>query len=241
MSNLIISGGLSSVRVLGKSVEPVAMVEPASTFTGVTVSDNGGKVRLTGAGSHGITAAISVTPGDINIYISGGDGWTAGMHRITGIDTDTTGTVIDLDTDYDAGMGSPMVVLENTEVTLAAINVPPLQPDSMIRVDYSFSSTDSSSSAKGIRCKLNTTNFASYSTTTSPTHRKVVVIHNRGTTSSQISGWPSGVSTSSEGNTSSSLTYGSVDTSVPTLIKLAVLPSLANIVQRLNRYSVELI
>lgn len=63
MSNLIISGGLSSVRVLGKSVEPVAMVEPASTFTGVTVSDNGGKVRLTGAGSHGITAAISVTPG----------------------------------------------------------------------------------------------------------------------------------------------------------------------------------
>lgn len=43
MSNLIISGDLSSVRVLAKSVVPITLIQPATTFTAATPTDGGGR------------------------------------------------------------------------------------------------------------------------------------------------------------------------------------------------------
>lgn len=223
--------------VIGKSAVPISLVEPAVTFTNASPSSAaaGADTLLTSAGVHGLTAAVSVGS---SIYISAGTGWTVGFHTITAIAVDTTGTTIQIDTPFDAGFGIPTIALADTEVTLARVTVPPLLPDSMIWVDTSFSSTDTTATQKIYRIRLNTMNFYSVGATTTPTNRRATIIQNRGSTDSQVSGFASAFV--GEGSSAASLITATEDTSVTSILNMAARPAAANVPIVLERYLVQI-
>lgn len=217
-----------------------SFVEPAATFINTTPTDNGaGKTVLTSAGTHGLTNAIVVTPGDINIYVSAGTGWTPGFYKILAIDLDTTGVAITIDYPFSVSLGTPTIALANTEVVVASVIIPPLQANSIVELCTSYTSPDTSATNKGIRVRYEGTFIYSTSMTTSPTNRRVTTIHNRNSTSSQVTGM-SITNVSGEGNNANAVVDLTVDTSVPTTITLGAQPAAANIVMTLESYYVVL-
>lgn len=236
MSNLIISGGLSSVRVLGKSAEPITLIQPAATFTAVTPTDGGGgTIVLTSAGAHGLTAARAVGSA---IYISGGTGWTAGFYPVTAVDLDTTGVAVTVTGTFDGGMGSPTIALANTEVTMAAIGIPPLSANSMLEYIASWGYTNSAN-AKTLRSRFGGNQVTSGGPTTTASFSLRKVIINRGTTNSQLIA--TALADGSLGSTTASYGALSVDTSVATQLTLTAQPAAANEVVRLELYQVSLL
>jgi hypothetical protein len=76
------------------SLEPVALVEPASTFVTLTYADNAGDVKLVSAGVHGLTNAVSQ---GASLYITWTGGTaTTGFYEVVDADTDTEEVTIDL-------------------------------------------------------------------------------------------------------------------------------------------------
>lgn len=223
--------------IAGKSAVSISLVEPAATFTAVTPSSasGGADTLLTSAGVHGLTSAVSV---GANIYISAGTGWTVGLHKITAIAVDTTGTTIQIDTPYDAGMGTPTISLVNTEAVFASIVIPPLLPNSFIRISISTSHSDTTATSKVIRVKLGSTSFSSVTVTSQPNNSKVFWIANRGSTSSQINNFPLNASIG-QGNTAAAYTTGTEDTSIASTLTIVSLPGAENIVAKLESYFIE--
>lgn len=232
-------GGVDSViQMVGKSAVAQSLVEPAATFTSATPTDGGGgTIVLTSAGAHGLTAAVAV---GYPLYISAGTGWTPGFYPITALDLDTTGVAITITGVFDAGMGSPTIALANTLVVLATVSIPVLGSDSVIRVDSTFTSPDTSATNKSIRVRLGATSFYATGLTTSPNNGRVTVIHNRGVTNSQIARVAAS-GASGEGNSATPPTTGAEDTSVPTLLTFTAQPAAANVPMTLERYLVEVL
>jgi len=82
----------------------VSVVGAASTFgaVGTNWDSNSGNVRLTGAGAHGLTTAVVITPAiNTGVYVTwtGGSG-VNGVYPVTAIDTDTTGTKLTINLPY---------------------------------------------------------------------------------------------------------------------------------------------
>lgn len=82
----------------------VSVVGAASTFgaVGTNWDSNSGNVRLTGAGAHGLTTAVVITPAiNTGVYVTwtGGSG-VSGVYPVTAIDTDTTGTKLTINLPY---------------------------------------------------------------------------------------------------------------------------------------------
>ena len=82
----------------------VSVVGAASTFgaVGTNWDSNSGSVRLTGAGAHGLTTAVVITPAiNTGVYVTwtGGSG-VSGVYPVTAIDTDTTGTKLTINLPY---------------------------------------------------------------------------------------------------------------------------------------------
>jgi hypothetical protein len=76
------------------SLEPVALVEPASTFVTLTYADNAGDVKLVSAGVHGLTNAVSQ---GASLYVTWTGGTaTTGFYEVVDADTDTEEVTIDL-------------------------------------------------------------------------------------------------------------------------------------------------
>ena len=76
------------------NLEPVALVEPASTFVTLTYADNAGDVKLVSAGVHGLTNAVSQ---GASLYITWTGGTaTTGFYEVLDADTDTDEVTIDL-------------------------------------------------------------------------------------------------------------------------------------------------
>ena len=128
--------------VLG-NLSVVSLVQPASTFTGLTYSDNGGLVQLDSAGAHGLTAAVAVGE-DVYITWVSGDG-VNGFYEITALDADTTGVEITIDLPFVAGLGTPTVALANSAVTLGSVTVPgwAMGVGGGMEIDALFSMTNS--------------------------------------------------------------------------------------------------
>jgi hypothetical protein len=128
--------------ILG-NLSVVSLVQPASTFTGLTYSDNGGFVQLDSAGAHGLTAAVAVGE-DVYITWAGGDG-VNGFYEITALDADTTGVEITIDLPFVAGLGTPTVALANSAVTLGSVTVPgwAMGVGGGMEIDALFSMTNS--------------------------------------------------------------------------------------------------
>lgn len=216
----------------------VALIEPAATFTNTTPSSSGGgtTTTLTSAGAHGLTAAVAV---GASIYISAGTGWTVGFYTITALDLDTTGVAITINVAYSAGFGTPTIALINTEVNMAAVNIPPLAANSYITVDSTWGLT-TSANGKVHRIRLGGTIFFATSATTSLSQRTVSIISNRNATNSQLGtvGSAGAFSTSGVGTTSGATTTGTIDTSVTTSLVITAQPAAANEIMALDRYIV---
>lgn len=235
MSNLIISGDLGSVRVLAKSAVPITLIQPATTFTAVTPTDGGGgTIVLTSAGAHGLTAARAVGSA---IYISGGTGWTAGFYPVTAVDLDTTGVAVTITGTFDGGMGSPTIALANTEVTMAAIGIPPLSANSMFEYIASWRYTNSSST-KTLRSRFAGNQIQSTSPTTTAAYSTRKIIANRGATNSQII--TTALADGSLGASTATYPTLSVDTSIATALTFTAQPAVNNVVT-LESYVVTLL
>jgi hypothetical protein len=214
---------------------PQSVIMPASTFTTVTPTSGGsGLITLTSAGIHSLTEGRAVGS---RLFISGGTLWEPGYYPITAIPSTTSVTISGT---FDAGMGNPTIALANTEVTFLDIPIPALLPNSVIRVDCSVSSVDTSAS-KTFRVKLGSGTFiaSSVTLTSSPNNRKVTVIHNRNSTDSQIAGITLGAA-SGEGNTGTPTATGTEDTSIPSVIYLTAQCPTANVPLVLERHFVEI-
>jgi hypothetical protein len=92
------------------SLEPVSLVEPASTFVTLTYADNAGDVKLVSAGVHGLTNAVSQ---GASLYVT----WTGG--------TATTGfyEVVDADDKPDEVTIDLPYVSSTVTITIAAPGV----------------------------------------------------------------------------------------------------------------------
>lgn len=227
--------------IVGKSAVPITAISPAATFTSTTVDDNGGSVRLTSSGAHGLTTAVAVTPGNVNLYISAGTNWTPGLYEITGLDTDTTGVAITINLAYDATLGSPTIALANTEMILASLEIPELLENSIIEIDHSFSSSNSGNNKRHI-IELEGTEFYGPTVTTSPYTRGITIIQNRGVTNSQIGGFGVAASaTSGVGAINAAQPTASIDTSVQTTLDFKCRCTNENEISTLERYLVKCI
>jgi len=76
------------------SLEPVSLVQPASTFVTLTYGNDSGDVKLVSAGVHGLTNAVS-QGADLYITWTGGAA-TTGFYEVLDADTDTKEVTIDL-------------------------------------------------------------------------------------------------------------------------------------------------
>lgn len=234
-------GGVDSViQVLAKSAEPITLIQPATTFTAATPTDGGGgTIVLTSAGAHGLTAAVAVGK---SIYISGGTGWPSGVYEVTAVPVDTTGTTFTISGTFDAGMGSPTIALANSVAAVLQIPVPPLQANSAVVANFSFSSTDLTATVKRCRLLLGSTAFFNPSLTTAPNGCAEFTIQNRGVTNSQVGSMPLAASSNAGYGTSNSTHItSSIDTSIPTTLSIELLAASANVPVTLERYVVTLL
>jgi len=236
----VVSDGTALVSRSNTAVP--TLICPAATFTATTPSSAaaGADTLLTSAGVHGLTTFVAITSGASYIYISGGTNWTVGFHKITAIAVDTTGVTIQIDTPYNAGFGTPTIILANSGslVPMLALTVPPLGLNGEIVLDLSPFVT-ASPNAKNLKIRLESTEFfaptMANGTGMSGTVGSSFVIYNQNSTSSQKASvgplsYNGIVSASADGST------GSVDTSVQTTLNVYYSPSTANERCGISRY-----
>ncbi len=226
------------------TVKSTALVCPASTFTSVSVASAaaGADTQLSSAGTHGLTTAVCVTAGASYIYISGGTGWTVGFHKINTVTESGGALVFTIDTPYNAGFGTPTIVLANsgTDVVLETITLPRLRANSKVTLDVS-PIVPTSGNNKNFKVKLGATALvsAAYSNTTvTVSNRAQHVFYNRASVSSQVGGVgsanPSGIGTSSLAHPTAT-----IDTSTGTAqLTLSFSPAAANEVCAIEAYEV---
>ncbi|SFJ04330.1 hypothetical protein [Nitrosomonas sp. Nm34] len=177
--------GPSGAPLQAYSGVPVKLITPATTFTGITVSDNGaGKVLLAGAGPHGLTAADAI---GANIFIvTASAGWIGlAIHKIISLDADVTGNKIGIDLAF-ASQAAPIMALGNIVINYILATIAPLGPNSIIKADALVSLKNSANpkslSYRTLALKIsevnNLINMSSY--------RFQARIHMRGTNQSQI-------------------------------------------------------
>lgn len=240
----VLSNGLALVS--RSNVATPTLVVPATTFTSAAVNNVGSKVELdttsTSGGAHGLTNAVAA---NCYIYVAGGANWTVGFHKINSIAIDTTGKKIQLDTAYDAGLGTPTIVLAGPSATLVpmlAITIPPLTKNGEVVLDLTPDITNSTN-AKNLKIKLNSTEFfaPTYGSATgiSITKGTSYVIYNRNDTQIQkASAGPTSVD--GIGTSSSACATGIVDTSQETTLNVYYNPSTANERCGIDRYRVKI-
>lgn len=226
------------------TVKSTALVCPASTFTSVSVASAaaGADTQLSSAGTHGLTTAVCVTAGASYIYISGGTGWTVGFHKINTVTESGGALVFTIDTPYDAGFGTPTIVLANsgTDVVLETITLPRLRANTKVTLDVSPIIPNTANN-KNFKVKLGATTLvnAAYSqTTVTIANRAQHVFYNRASVSSQIGGTgsanPSGI-----GSSGAAHPTAAIDTSTGTAqLTLSYSPAAANEVCAIEAYEV---
>lgn len=202
------------------------VISPAATFTSVTASTaaSGADTLLTSAGVHGLTSAGAV---DTYIYISGGTGWTVGLHKITAIAVDTTGTTIQIDTPF-ASQGTPTIALAGTELSIYEWNLPPLTVRGNVKFDITVDYDGSTASkvvkvrhgAAGSAANAGTVLYENNETDNAPISRFTGGFHNKGATAVQ-EGFNAKGSTSGTGNVNAGISaVGAIETNVATILKV---------------------
>ena len=167
--------------IVFKSGEPISVICVASTFTGLSYANNGGKVQITSAGVHGLTTSPAV---GANVYVSwsGGTG-TNRLYKVLSVDSTTSITV---DLLHVAGLGTPVVVKANAVFMVAALTLPPLTGTSKIRCEFNSDITGSTNN-KVVSFYLNSSEAISANILTAATLQNNFrgLISNMGATNSQ--------------------------------------------------------
>lgn len=135
--------------------QSVRYVVPAGTFGSATVGDNGGFVQLTGAGAHGLTNAVCISPGKASIWVTGGTaGLAVGFHQIRSF-TDGT-SVLTLETAYSSAGTATTIRAGGADTVLETITLPRLSANSRVNTKatlfYSSAATN-----KNFKLKLGAT------------------------------------------------------------------------------------
>lgn len=90
----------SITRFSGKAYNSTGIVSAVAvetTFGAATMSAQSGRVLITGAGAHGLTAAVCINALGTGVYINWTDGvGVAGIYTVNAIAVDTSGTTIRL-------------------------------------------------------------------------------------------------------------------------------------------------
>lgn len=222
-----------------------ALVCPAATFTAATptTAAAGADTLLTSAGVHGLTTAACITAGDSYIYISGGTGWTVGFHKITAIAVDTTGVTVQIDTPFDAGFGTPTIVLANsgTDVVLETITLPRLSTNSRVTTRVTTHHPNTANN-KNFKLKLGGTALyvPNYSNATVALSNSLEYsFYNRDSVSSQVAS-VGNLSPTGFGSSSQPCSTSAIDTGTGTAqITLSYSPATANEVCGIEAYEVE--
>jgi hypothetical protein len=224
--------------VLAQNGTGLPFIEPAATFTSVSVSDNGGNVQLSSAGVHGLTTSPAAGK---SIYVSAGTGWTVGFYTILTVD-DTDSITIDLA--YDAGLGSPTIALANTEVTAYSITVPGglIGSNGYINL-YILATCTNNANVKTIRAKLGGTTYFDPnlaadldSSSGAAFERKIA---NRNSQSSQVVISKSSVASYS--TVPAANTSGTVNTAIDQTLAITLQPSTENDNLKIEAYSIEVV
>lgn len=220
-------GDTFNMYIAGKSATRVSAIAPAATFTNTTPTSaaGGADTLLTSAGVHGLTSAVAVGNA---IYISAGTGWTVGLHTITAIAVDTTGTTIQIDTPFDANMGTPTIVLANNIITLVSITIPPLRDNSLIELDITWGSTASGNTKTPRIDYGGTLYYGTGYAANAAFVRTQYNIQNQNSLTSQKGCYPRATLTSFGTTTGTPLPTSTVDTSVATTLTLSATPNVAN-------------
>ena len=214
----MLSDGTGWVPVSGSvihrdSARSTMFVCPTSTFGTANVDNDGsGYARLTGAGAHGLTNAVCISPGKASIWITGGTaGLTTGFHQIRSF-TDGTSVLV-LETAY-SSTGTATCRLNNagTDITLETVTLPRLAANSKITVNATTLHTNTANN-KNFKIKLGGTNLvaATFASLGASSGNKFS-IYNRSSVSSQVSGAGSAQPTGLGGSSTSPAT-SSIDTS----------------------------
>jgi hypothetical protein len=212
----------------------LALIQPAATFTDITVSDNGGNVQLSSAGVHGLTTTPAAGK---SIYISAGTGWEAGFSTIISVDdTDS----ITLNVPYDVGLGSPTIALAGTEVTAYSVPIPGglLGPNGHMCI-YLLATCTNDANSKTIRVKLNSTAYVEVDLASTSGGAFERVIANRNSQASQVAILKSQIA--SYGTVSSANTSGTVNTAIDSTLTITLQPYTANDNLKIESYSIEIV
>ena len=220
-----------------------AIIFPAATFiSAYTIDNNGGNVRITGAGAHGLTTAVAITAGASYISITGCTNMTAGLYLITALDTDTTGVKITINQAYSASITVTAITLANgADTTLLSVTIPPLTPNGSVIVDCSWQWTnDAGTVAKNPAIKLGGTVFSQPSASTAASvamHLTPLKIQNRNNQLIQLGNYASASAVGSlVGGVPAS---GAVDTTIATTMLFTGKPANANIRMWLDSVLIE--
>lgn len=206
------------------------VIEPAATFTTVSVADNAGNAQLTSAGVHGLTTGVAVGK---SIYVSAGTNWTSGFYGILSVD-DTTSITIDLA--YDETLGSPTIALANTEVTLATVTIPAgvLGTTGRLVVNDLWEVTNSANN-KVTDVKLSTTSIGEVTLTTVDSQLEQRHVWNTAVDAQVFFAGPA-----SFGSVATAVSTGAVDTSSAVSLTFTAKPAAENEFVELKAYSVEI-
>ena len=204
--------------IVFKSGVPISVICVASTFTGVTYANNGGKVQLVSAGVHGLTTSPAV---GASVYVSwaGGTG-VSGLYNVLSVD-DTLKFTIDLA--HAAGLGTPTVAVANTEITVCTFSCPALAANSLVE-NMVLVKGNGSASTKIPRVRFDGNMINFFVTTTGATIRVDGYFKNINATNSQIS--TSNVAPQS--NSSSTISPQSFETAAPKPITVTFQNTAAN-------------
>lgn len=130
------------------------IVAPAATFITYTfaTANGGAETKITGAGVHGLTAAVAV---GAYIRISANTGgtvpWTVGLYQITAV-TDGGSDLTVVNSFPGAGLlGAPTIALAGTELEVERLHLPPLTDTGSFRGAISTENTGTSSKPTRIR------------------------------------------------------------------------------------------
>lgn len=154
-SNGTIWESVGAFQMLATSAVPLGYVAPnnttfstittVATGSGGTGGGAGSSTKITGTGAHGLTNAISAGK---YMNITGGTGWTAGLVKI--VDADANANILELDVPF-TSQGIPTYSTKTAEVELFRIKVPPLNANSFVIVDMSWSANGSSGKKLRVR------------------------------------------------------------------------------------------
>jgi hypothetical protein len=214
------------------SLNDVVYGANATTVTAVASASAGAKTRLTWTG-HGLTN----TNDGVNVYVSAGTNWVAGLYPMTYVDANT----VDLSVAWNASFGNPTVRTVTGSLlttTLRTVTVPAklLQATSLVEILSTWQFT-SSANNRYMTIHHNTSDVFQFTSSSTTSYQDYRWIRNRGAKNSQI-GPAIGGAGLSLGQTPSTRT---IDTDAASTINFVADLRVVNEFMRIAAYTVKVL